>query len=85
MHHWFLRLLVFSLWLSLPNVLASDDSSFSSSNSTLTPSLINVPPDANLPMLIDFPDAPDSAQNVVQDNFLGISIELSVLNYLCEY
>ena len=32
---------------------------------------------------VSFPDAPSTATNVVQDNFLGISWELFPLNYLC--
>lgn len=39
----------------------------------------------NKTLNVPFPDAPADADNVVKDNFLGISWELFVMNYLCQY
>ena len=86
MHYPYLRPLFFAatlLSVSVPHVLADvNDGSTTPSEDLLSES--NALSAVNLPMHVDFPDAPDSATNVVQDNFLGISFELSVLNYLCE-
>ena len=40
---------------------------------------------SNKTLDVPFPEAPDTATNTVQDNFLGISWELFPLNYLCAY
>ena len=73
-----------SLSLSVPIALANNNgSSSNSSSSSGALSLSDVLSSSNLAIPVDFPDAPVNTTNVVKDNFLGISIELSVLNYLC--
>lgn len=49
---------------------------------SVLPAAVSAQSTASKSLNVSFPDAPDSATNVVQDNFLGISWELYVLNYL---